>query len=317
MTGATGFVGRALLRRLTQAGLEVRTLLRPSPRSPDLPRGVPVEVALAALSDARGLRAAMVGVDIVFHLASGERAGARHLAAADVQGTQNVAEAAADAGVRRLIFLSHLGADRTSAYPLLRAKAQAEEAIRRSGLPFTIVRTAVLFGEGDHFTSWLAMLLAISPLVLPIPGDGSTMLQPLWVEDLATCLAWALDDPATIDQTYEIGGPEFLTLHAVIHMVMQETGIRRILLPTRTPYLRLSARLLRRLLPRSPVNDLWLDHFTVSHMAELSTLPRAFGLQPSRMEQRLGYLRGRNWGWDLLAAQFSPRHEVSAWLSRS
>lgn len=317
VTGGTGFVGRLLLRRLTEAGHPVRTLLRPSLRSPNLPRGIPVDVALAALSDRRSLRAAMVGIDVVIHLASAERQAAADLEATDVEGTQHVSEASADAGVSRLIFLSHLGADRTSAYPLMRAKAQAEEAVRRSGVPYTILRTAVLFGAGDHFTSWLAMLLAISPLVFPIPGNGSTALQPLWVEDLATCITWALEEPATLGQTYEIGGPEFLTYIQIVHMVMQATGIRRILIPTRLPYLRAGGWLLGHMLPRPPVNSFWLDYLAVSRTAELSAIPRIFGLQPSRMEQRLGYLQGRNWGWDLVAAQFEPRHEASAWLSRS
>lgn len=317
LTGATGFVGRVLMARLIEAEMEVRILLRPSTRSPQLPRGKRLHVTLAGLTDIRGLRAAMVGVDVVVHLASAERAGSRHLLAADVLGTQALTQAAADAGVRRLIFLSHLGVERSSAYPLLRAKAQAEDAIRRSGLTYTVFRTALLYGRGDHFTTWLAMQLAMSPLVLPIPGDGSTVLQPLWVEDLVTCLVWAMDDPATQSQVHEIGGPEFLTLRQVLHLVMEETGIQRILLPARPSYLRAAASALRRLLPRPPINDLWLDHFAVSRVAELSTLPRTFGLQPSRMVQRLEYLRGRNWGWDVLAAQFSRRHEVSPWLSES
>ncbi len=317
VTGATGFVGRALVSRLLQEGQEVRILLRPSTRTPDLPRGVRLDATLAALSDTRGLRAAMVGVETVVHLAGAERAGSRHLLAADVQGTQALVQAAAEAGIGRLVFLSHLGAEPSSAYPLLRAKARAEESIRRSGVPYTILRAALLYGKGDHFTTWLAMQLALSPLVFPIPGDASTMLQPLWVEDLVSCLMGVPDDPAAENQVYEIGGPEYLSLRQVLHLVMQETGIQRLLLSARAPYLRAAARAVRRVLPRSPVNDLWLDYFAVSRMAELSALPRAFGLQPARMEQRLGHLRGRNWGWDVLAAQFNSRHEVSPWLSRS
>lgn len=317
VTGATGFVGRALLARLIQEGLETRILLRPSARSPELPRGTRLDVTLASLSDVRGLRAAMVGVDLVVHLAGAERTGSRDLLACDVEGTRTLTQAAVDGGVRRIIYLSHLGAEPASAFPLLRAKARAEESIRRCGIPYTILRTALLHGRGDHFSTWLAMQLALSPLVFPIPGDAATMLQPLWVEDLVTCLVDTLDDPATRNQVYEIGGPEFLSLRTVVQLVMEKTGIQRLLLSTRPPYLRAAARALQRLLPRPPVNDLWLDHFAVSRMAELSTLPRVFGLQPSRMELRLEHLRGHNWGWDVLAAQFSHKHEVVSWLSRS
>lgn len=317
VTGATGFVGRALLSQLVRDGRKLRILLRPMNRTPELPRGLRMDVTLCGLSDVRGLRAAMRGVKILVHLAGAERAGSRYLRTVDVEGTQGLVEAAAESGVRQIVFLSHLGAEPSSAFPLLRAKALAEESIRRSGLSYTILRTALVYGRGDHFTTWLAMQLALSPLVFPIPGDGATMLQPLWVEDLVTCLLSVLDDAAARNQVYEIGGPEFLSLRQVLQLVMKETGILRVLLPFRPPYLRAIARALPRLVPRPPANDLWLDHFAVSRMAELSTLPRVFGLQPSRMELRLDHLRGRNWGWDLLAAQFSYRHEVAPWLSRS
>jgi uncharacterized protein YbjT (DUF2867 family) len=96
-------------------------------------------------------------------------------------------------------MVSHLGADRASAYPVLKAKGIAEESIRRCGIDYTILRSAILFGPGDFFTTLLACLASAQPIFFLLPGDGDTVLQPLWVEDLATGLAWALDDegPAT------------------------------------------------------------------------------------------------------------------------
>src|SRR5690554_4093579 len=216
VTGGTGFVGKALIRHLVENGLPVRTLIRPSTRSPNLPRGVPVDVAVTALNDERGLRAAMVGVDTVYHLASGEWKGARaSLMEIDIQGTQAVVRAAQDAGVERIFYISHLGADRASAYPVLKVKAIAEEYIRRSGLDYTILRSAILFGPGDGLTTGLARIMQAVPFGLLTPGDGSVLLQPLWVEDLVTCLVWALDDPDTRNRTFEVGGPEYLTFSQV------------------------------------------------------------------------------------------------------
>lgn len=310
VTGGTGFVGRSVLRRLREDGHGVRTLLRPARASPNLPRGVSTEVTLSSLLDPRGLRASLVGVEAVIHLAGSEKqAGREDPMAADVEGTRNLAAAAADAGVRRILYLSHLGANRASAYPLMRAKALAEEHIRQCGVPSTILRPGAVFGPGDSFTTWLAMGLAISPLVFPIPGDGSTLLQPLWVEDLATCITWALEEPATSGQIYEIGGPEFLTFLQVVRLVMQVTGTRRILAPVRPPYLRAAAWVAERLLPRPPLTTIWLDYLAANRTAEVGTLPRVFRLQPARMEQHLDHLRGRNWGWDLLGRQFRPQAE--------
>ncbi|HNK62982.1 MAG TPA: NAD(P)H-binding protein, partial [Anaerolineales bacterium] len=133
VTGATGFIGRTLVRQLSTIGYPLRALIRPSPRTPRLPKGVPIEVAVVSLSDTRGLRAAMRDVETVIHLASAENQGARgNLLATDIQGTQNLVEAAADAGVDRFIYLSHLGAARASGYPVFKSKGIAEEHIRGS-----------------------------------------------------------------------------------------------------------------------------------------------------------------------------------------
>jgi len=226
VTGGTGFIGKALVRNLVEAGFPVRMLIRPSPRSPDLPRGVSVDVAVSSLNDARGLRAAMVGVETVFHLAGVERRGAyADLMAVDIQGTRAVVNAAVDAGVDRFFTVSHLGADRASAYPVLKAKAIAEDFIRRSGLSYTILRTAIIYGPHDGFTTGLARILSAFPLFFLTPGDGSALLQPLWVEDLVTCLAWALEDEGTRNQLYEIGGPEYFNFRQVLELVM-DTGFR-------------------------------------------------------------------------------------------
>ena len=126
----------------------------------------------------------------------------------DARGTYNLANAAADMRVRRFFYLSHLGADRSSYYPLLKVKGIAEEHIRKSGVPYTIIRSSVVFGPEDHFTNNLARLLRTAPGIFPIPNNGRTLVQPLWVEDLVTCLLWALQNPEMVNQTVEIGGGE-------------------------------------------------------------------------------------------------------------
>jgi uncharacterized protein YbjT (DUF2867 family) len=308
VTGGTGFVGRAVLRRLAEFGFTVRTMLQPSSRSPALPKGVPIEITLAGLTDRRGVRASLVGIDTVIHLAGIEGQGSSdYRLELEEAGTQNLAEAAAEAGIKRLFFLSHIGVDRGSAYPVMQVKALAEDHIRNSSVPYTILRTALLFGRQDAFTTSLAMLLGISPLFFPMPGDGSTLLQPLWVDDLATAITWALDEPSTIDKTIEIGGPEYISFKHIMRMIMKASSAPRILLPMRPPYLRTGAWVMERLMPRSPITSYWLDYLAVDRTTDLNTLPHMFGLQPSRMEDKIDYLGERNWGWDLLIRQFTDR----------
>ncbi len=305
VTGSTGFVGSTLVRKLVESGQEVRLLLRPSPQSPRLPMGLSVDVAVSSLNDERSLRAAMVGVDTVYHLAGVERQGAyADLMKVDIQGTQVVARTAKDAGVKRIFFLSHLGADRASAYPILKAKAIAEESIRRSGVDYTIIRSAVVYGADDGFTTALAGLIATVPMIYLIPGDGRTLIQPLWVEDLVTCLIWALDNETIINETIEIGGPEYLTFKQVLEMVMQAIDIDRTLISTRPPYLRGLTVFLESVFPGLPVSVYWLDYLATNRTCTLDTIVRTFNLMPARMSQNLDYLKEQDWRQSLLRILF-------------
>jgi uncharacterized protein YbjT (DUF2867 family) len=296
VTGGTGFIGQALVRHLVQTGYPVRVLIRPSPRSPRLPKGIAVEVAVSSLADERSLRAAMIGVDTVYHLAGGEWGGASSdLLEVDVHGTQAVVKSAADAGVDRLFFVSHLGADRGAAYPVFKAKAIAEEYVRRSGVDFTILRTAVIFGPNDGFTTSLAKLIHAFPFLFMVPGDGETLIQPLWIEDLVTCMIWAMDDERTRNQTYELGGPEYLSFNQVVEIIMEKLGIRRNLIQVRPPYLRALTVVLEDILPALPVSVYWLDYLATNRTCALDTIPRVFNLLPARFSHRLEYLKALSW----------------------
>jgi uncharacterized protein YbjT (DUF2867 family) len=311
VTGGTGFIGKALVRHLVEAGYPVRMLIRPSPRSPDLPRGVPVEVAVSSLADERSLRAALIGVDTIYHLISGEWRGTRaSLMDIDIQGTQAIARAAAEGRVERIFYLSHLGADRASAYPVLKAKAIAEEHLRRSGVTFTIFRSGIVFGPHDSFTTGLARILHSLPFFFLMPGEGKTLLQPLWVEDLVTCLVWALDDRSIYNQTIEVGGPEFLSFNNIVNEVMTATGIHRKTLPIRPPYLRSITVFLEHLLPGLPVSVYWLDYLAANHTCTVDSLPRRFNLMPARFSQRLAYLRDLDWRLSLFKALRKSRATV-------
>jgi uncharacterized protein YbjT (DUF2867 family) len=304
VTGATGFIGRALIRHLSTTGQQVRVLLRPSPQSPRIPKGVPVEVAVVSLNDERGVRAALRGVDHIYHLASASTLGRRgNLLTTDIEGTRTLAQAARDAGIQRFIYLSHIGADRASAFPIQKAKGIAEEHIRRSGVPYTIIRSSVLFGPEDRFTNNLAGILRVVPFIFPIPSDGRSLIQPLWVEDLVTCLVWTLDNPETINQTYEVGGGEYFTLRQVLETLMDVTRRRRLLVPLPVPWMRALLVMIDSLVPNFNISTYWLDYVAVNRTCPVDNLPRTFGLMPARFAYRLDYLARKPW-YSILVERF-------------
>jgi uncharacterized protein YbjT (DUF2867 family) len=291
ITGATGFIGRTLIRQLSTIGLPLRALIRPSSQSPRLPKGVSIEVAVVSLADVRGLRAALRDVDTVIHLASAENQGSRgNLLVSDVKGTENLVEAAADAGVDRIIYLSHIGAASSSAYPAFRAKGLAEEHIRAGKVPYTILRTSLVYGPEDHFTNNLSRLIRNSFAFFPIPAGKRTVVQPVWVEDLVTCILWALQNDNTVDKVLELGGSEFFTIQQIVETIMDTTHRRRTLVPLNPIFLRALIVFIEGVSPRFPISSFWLDYFAVNRTCAVDSMPRIFGLMPARFTYRLGYL---------------------------
>ncbi len=309
VTGATGFIGRALIRQLFEAGRDVRVLIRPSRRSPRLPKSLPVEVAVVSLSDERAIRAALKDVDVIFHLAGAEAQGRNaNLLTVDMQGTENLARVAADVGIRRFITVSHIGATRASGFPVFKAKGIAEEHIRRSGVPHTIFRSSVVFGPEDHFTTNLARLLRMAPVFFPLPSSARAVIQPLWVEDLVTVLLWSLDNEATINHTYEIGGSEYFTVRQVVETIMQVTHTPRILFEIHPVFLRALIVTFESFIPNYPASSFWLDYISINRTCPVDNLPRIFGLMPARFTYRLDYLKRTPWygaAWNKISTQTS------------
>jgi len=292
VTGGTGFIGQYLIRHLVEIGKPVRTLLKPSLKSPNLPRGVPVQAAVCSLKDERGLRAAMKDVDIVIHLAGAERLGSRSdLEGVDVDGTRVIAQVAAQAGVERFVFLSHLGSDRASAYPVLKAKGIAENLIVQSGVNYTIFRSAPVFGPGDQFTTSLVRILKISPFIFLMPGKGDSLLQPIWVEDLVFCIGLALDNPDAINKIFSVGGSEYFMFNEVIELLMRASGVQRRIVSFGPAYMRMLTLWMENTFRHFPISLFWLDYLSTDRTCPVDTLPRQFGLIPARFGQMLGYLQ--------------------------
>ena len=313
VTGATGFVGRTLVERLTSGSLPVRVLLPPhGSRSSRPPLSTDVTVVPGSIHDAESLHQAMAGVHTVFHFASAQWWGRRRdLDEIDVQGTRNVITAGRAARIGRLVVMSHLGASPASAFMLLRAKGQVEELVKASGLAYTIFRSGVIFGPEDTFVNGIALLLRTNPLFFVLPGNGEGLLHPLYINDMVEGLFRSLENLNTVDQVVEVGGPEYMTYNEMVRTVMRVTDAPRMLASMPPHLMRTFTALLTRIVPRWPMTPQWLDILASNRTAPLGNMFDLFGIHPVRFEDTiLTYMRGRRYFPELVRTTLR-RHSQS------
>ena len=298
VTGATGFVGRNLVQRLVKDGYRVRCLVAPDQMG-DLPWGDEVEVVQGHVLDDEALFRAVTGVHVIFHLANAQWWGRpRDLERVELVGTRNLVAAARAARVGRVITLSHIGAAPSSAYPLMQIKGMVEEAIRDSGLAFTIIRSGIVFGEEDSFVNHIALTLRANPIFFLMPGRGEVTLHPIYIDDLIDALVRSLEKVELVDTLVEIGGPEFITLEDLIRTVMRVTNMPRLIIPVPPYLLRWITAVYSRILPRSLMTPQWMDLLAVNRCAQIGNSYNYFDIRPRRFEDTLlTYMRDRNyWG---------------------
>jgi uncharacterized protein YbjT (DUF2867 family) len=228
--GGSGFVGRHAVRVLAKDGWRVRAAVR----RPDLagylqPMGAvgqiqPVQANVRyPASVQRALEGAAAVVNMVGILA---KSGAQTFDGVHVAGARAVAKAAKDAGVKTLVHVSALGADRKSKGVYGRTKAAGEAAVLEQFPDAIILRPSVVFGPEDHFFNRFAGLAQVSPF-LPLIGGGQTKLQPVFVDDVAAAVGAACAGKAKLGVVYELGGPDILTMRELLDMTQVWCGHAR------------------------------------------------------------------------------------------
>jgi NADH dehydrogenase len=146
------------------------------------------------------------------------------------QGALHVARQAKQAGVERLVHISGLGADTGSPSPYIRARGRGEILVRETFGEVTILRPSVIFGPEDAFLNKLAAMARQAP-ILPLFGTGATRLQPVFVGDVAEACVRAVDDQTTAGQVFELGGPRIYNYKALLQLVLNRIGRKRLLVP--------------------------------------------------------------------------------------
>jgi NADH dehydrogenase len=244
--GGSGFLGRHVVRALVKRDYRVRVAVRRPELAGHLqPLGKvgQIHAVQANLRYPASVTAAMRDASIVVNLCGILTEGGRQtFDAVQAQGAGGIARAAQAIGAR-MVHVSAIGADANSESAYARAKAAGETAVLDAVPGATILRPSLVFGPEDAFTNRFAALARMSP-VMPLIGGG-TRMQPVYVGDVATAVADAVDGKTRAGATYELGGPEVLTMREIIEIILATIERKRMLVSVPFALARLQAMALQ------------------------------------------------------------------------
>lgn len=284
LTGATGYLGPWVVRKLLRREHELRALVR-RPERAGMLSDLGVQVVAGDVRDADTLPALVEGVDAVVHLvAIILETGGQTFESVHVAGTQSLIAAAKDAGVRLLVHMSALGArGAREATRYHRTKWRAEESVRASGLPQVILRPSLIAGPGSVPLGRMLDMIRLSPVV-PVIGDGRYELQPVAAEDVAEAVALALERP-DLRGTFDIAGPERLNYHQMLDQLEAALGVRRRRVAVPVGMARFAAAAGTALPHFAPITSEQLQMLLEGSTTDRNALETPFGVQPRRFAE--------------------------------
>ncbi|MBI1250718.1 MAG: SDR family NAD(P)-dependent oxidoreductase [Alphaproteobacteria bacterium] len=231
--GGSGFIGKHVVRALAKRGARVRAAVRRPHLAHHLrPLGDvgQIQVVQANVRSEEMVARAVDGADVVINLVGLlSETGSQTFADVQAEGARRIAEAAAAAGVDRVVHVSAIGADLRSKSKYARAKAEAEAAVRKAVPGAVILRPSIVFGPEDGFFNRFGEMASLAP-ALPLIG-AATKFQPVFVGDVAEAVANAVDRADARGRTYELGGPRVYTMKQLLRYILQETQRSRALVP--------------------------------------------------------------------------------------
>ncbi|MFC9561136.1 SDR family oxidoreductase [Agromyces sp. NPDC056965] len=298
VTGATGYIGGRLVPRLMAAGHEVRVLARRPERLRDVPWRGDVDVVAGDLVDRESVDAAMTGVDVVYYLVH-SMGGRDDFEATEQRIAENVARAAREHGVSRLVYLGGLHPDGERLSRHLRSRTQVGEILLASGVPTIVLQAGVIIGSGSTSFEMIRHLTEVLPY-MPAPRWVRSFIQPIAVRDVLYYLVAAAEVPLPVSRSLDIGGPDILRYGQLMNGYAVEAGLPQrpiAALPVLTPWLAGQWVNLVTPIPRRIavpiIESLQFDCVMGDHDIDDVIPPPAEGLLPYRVAVRLALERER------------------------
>jgi uncharacterized protein YbjT (DUF2867 family) len=287
VTGGSGFIGPKVVHELRAQGRDVRCLVRRPDKAGPL-KAWGCELVQGDVANAGGLQAAAEGCDAVVHLVSIIAGSPSDFRRVMTEGTQNLVAEAQAAGVRRFVLMSALGVSEQTRtlVPYYASKWDMEQAVRASGLEHVIFRPSFVFGGDGGALPLFVRQVRWSPVTLVI-GSGERRLQPIWVDDVASFFAAAIDLREAADRTFDLGGPERVTWNELYQRIARTLGKRRRQMHVPASVARVGATVVERL-PNPPLTR---DQLTMleagDNVGDTTPACEVFGIEPIPLDEQL------------------------------
>ncbi len=292
VTGAAGFVGSRIVARLAEQGAQPRALVRnASQAQARLPQSG-VEIVVGDTTKPETLDVALAGVDTIIHCAfitaDRKQGPGVNYYETNVTGTRNLVAAARNANVQRICVMGGLGTRPARPGSYMEGRYEADQAVKQSGLAWSILGPSIQFGRGSAFFNGLTGLIKSVPVVVPVVGKGQLKLQPIWVEDVTTCMLKMAQEPAQYDgRVVEVGGPEIYTYNQILDLLMRTLHVSRIKAPGPKPLVKLGAAMMSAVLPKPPITPAAVELFDFENATDLDSVERNFGFAPKSLRDYL------------------------------
>ncbi len=283
IAGSTGFVGSHLAKRLVAEGERPRCLVRSQERASQTLPVEKVDLIIGDTTKPETLEKALQGVDILVHsafiTADLKQSRTNTYYGVNAVGTKNLVIAAKNAGVKKIVVVSGLGTKPATSGTYMQGRYLAEQQVKESGLAWSILQPSIQFGEHAAFFKGLADLIRMAPVV-PVVGTPKRKFQPIWVEDVVSCLVKQIREDSRNGNTYVVGGPEIFTYGEILDMLANRLGKKRLKAPAPVPLVGIGATMMQAILPKPPITTAALTLFSFENITDIDAVERDFGFKP-------------------------------------
>ncbi|AKG53974.1 oxidoreductase [Dehalogenimonas sp. WBC-2] len=290
LTGASGFVASHLIPRLQKDGRKLRCLVTNEAEGARV-KAPGAELVFGNVTDPGSLHDAMAGIDTVIHLVAIIRENRQStFQRVNVAGTQNMVNAAHDASVKRFIHMGILGASPDPRYTYLHSKWLGMEAVRHSGLDYSILQPSVMFGQRAGFIASLLRSIHMLPFIVPLAGDGKSRLQPIWVGDVVSCIMKMVSGEKS-GESCTVGGPEIMTYETMLDQILAALGEKRIKIHVPRPLMLPAVAVMGKLFSNPPISMAEFKSMEIENTTDADAVQKQFGFRPMALRDGLGYLK--------------------------